>query len=201
MSVPVAVSVTPAIGFAPDLLLRAQDVKVAFFDVDGVLTDGGIYFAEAPGEGTDAAAGARESIKRFDILDGQGLKLLQQADIVPVIVTGRDSTVLRARLAQLGIDAHACFGVTDKRAAAERVLHALSLDWSQTAAMGDDWPDLPVLLRCAFACAPPGAHVEVRAVVQHVTGARAGHGAAREFCDLLLVASGHYARLLAEYAR
>ncbi len=196
MNKSVDVSIAPAIDFAPELLLCAQDVKVAFFDVDGVLTDGGLYFAESADD-----AGARESIKRFDILDGQGLKLLQQAAVVPVIVTGRDSKVLRARLAQLGVDAHACFGVTDKRAAAERVLDALSLGWSQAAAMGDDWPDLPVLRRCAFACAPPGAHLEVRAVVQHVTAARAGHGAAREFCDLLLVASGHYARLLAEHAR
>ena len=186
----------PAIAFPPELLLQAQGVKVAFFDVDGVLTDGGVYFAE-----TGADAEVRESVKRFDILDGQGLKLLQQAGIVPVIVTGRDSRPLRVRLAQLGIDAHACFGVSDKRAAVEDVLAVLQLNWSQAAAIGDDWPDLPVLRRCALACAPPGAHIEVRAAVRYVTQAAAGHGAAREFCDLLLVASGHYARLLAEYAQ
>lgn len=196
MTQPAALSVTPTISFAPELLLRAQGVRVAFLDVDGVLTDGGLYFAENADEG-----GVRESIKRFDILDGQGLKLLQQAGITPVIVTGRDSKVLRARLAQLGIDAHACFGITDKRAAAESVLATLGADWSQAAAIGDDWPDLGLLLRCTFACAPPGAHVEVRAAANHVTTAAAGHGAAREFCDLLLVASGHYARLLAAYAR
>ncbi|MEP6557570.1 MAG: HAD hydrolase family protein [Burkholderiales bacterium] len=188
--------VTPAIGFAPELLLIAQGVKVAIFDVDGVLTDGGLYFAENADDD-----GVRESIKRFHILDGQGLKLLQQADITPVIVTGRDSKPLRTRLAQLGVDAHACFGVSDKRAAVESVLATLGLDWRAAAAMGDDWPDLPVLRRCAFGCAPPGAHIEVRAAAQYVTRAAAGHGAAREFCDLLLVASGHYARLLAEHAR
>ncbi len=188
--------IRPAIAFPPELLLRAQGVKVAFFDVDGVLTDGGVYFVE-----TGVAADVRESIKRFHILDGQGLKLLQQAGIAPVIVTGRDSKPLRVRLAQLGIDAHACFGVGDKRAAAERVLAALGLGWPAAAAIGDDWPDLAVLRRCAFACAPPGAHVEVRAAAHHVTQATAGHGAAREFCDLLLVASGHYARLLSEHAQ
>ncbi len=188
--------VGPAIAFAPELLLRAQGVKVAFFDVDGVLTDGGLYLAETS---TDAAV--RESIKRFHILDGLGLKLLQRVGIAPVIVTGRDAKPLRARLAQLGIDAHACFNVSDKRVAAEGVLAALALDWRHAAAIGDDWPDLPVLRRCAFACAPPGAHVEVRAAAHHVTQAAAGHGAAREFCDLLLVASGHYARLLAEHAQ
>ncbi len=74
----------------------------------------------------------------------------------------------------------------------------LGLDWRQAAAIGDDWPDLPLLLRVAFACAPPGAHVEVLALAQHVTRAAAGAGAAREFCDLLLVAGGHYRRLLGE---
>ena len=79
------------------------------------------------------------------------------------------------------------------------MLAELGLDWAQAAAMGDDWPDLPVLRRCAFPVAPPHAHVEVRSCARHVTHAPAGQGAAREFCDLLLVASGQYARLLEEY--
>jgi 3-deoxy-D-manno-octulosonate 8-phosphate phosphatase (KDO 8-P phosphatase) len=75
------------------------------------------------------------------------------------------------------------------------------LDWSEAAAMGDDWPDLPVMRRCAFACAPPNAHIEVLAVADHVTQARGGDGAAREFCDVLLVASGRYVDLLKKYAQ
>jgi 3-deoxy-D-manno-octulosonate 8-phosphate phosphatase (KDO 8-P phosphatase) len=78
------------------------------------------------------------------------------------------------------------------------VLSTLALDWAQVAAIGDDWPDLPLLVRAGLACAPPHAHVEVRAVAHHVTAASGGHGAAREFCDLLLVAAGRYATLLAE---
>ena len=74
----------------------------------------------------------------------------------------------------------------------------LGLGWHQAAAIGDDWPDLAVLQRCAFACAPANAHLEVRARADHVTQALGGHGAAREFCDILLVASGQYAALLAE---
>jgi len=177
----------PAIQFAPELLLRAQDIRVAFFDVDGVLTDGGLLFSEAG-----------ETLKRFNTLDGHGLKLLQKAGITPAVITGRDSQPLRVRLQALGI-VHAVFGTEDKRPAAEKILAALGLDWSQAAAMGDDWPDLPVMRRCAFACAPANAQAEVLAVAHHVTQRQGGQGAARELCDLLLVAGGHYARLLQEY--
>jgi 3-deoxy-D-manno-octulosonate 8-phosphate phosphatase (KDO 8-P phosphatase) len=139
----------PVLTFPPELLLAAQGVRVAFFDVDGVLTDGGLYLSEA---GDD----------------------------------GRDSKPLRARLQALGID-HVHYGTEDKLPAAS-VFSA--------AAIGDDWPDLPVLGRCAFAAAPPNAHAEVKARVRYVTTAAGGHGAAREFCDLLLVAGGRYAQLL-----
>jgi 3-deoxy-D-manno-octulosonate 8-phosphate phosphatase (KDO 8-P phosphatase) len=81
------------------------------------------------------------------------------------------------------------------------MLAELGLDWAQAAAIGDDWPDLPVMQRCALACAPANAHAQARALAQHVTQARGGEGAAREFCDLLLVAGGHYAGLLAQVTR
>jgi len=177
----------PALNFAPELLLRAQGVRVAFFDVDGVLTDGSLLF-------TDAG----ETIKRFNTLDGHGLKLLQKAGITPAVITGRDSAPLRVRLKALGVE-HAVFGTEDKRPAAEGILAGLGLSWAQAAAMGDDWPDLPVMRRSAFACAPANAQIEVRQNAHYVTAARGGDGAARELCDLLLVATGHYARLLADY--
>ncbi|WP_295854135.1 HAD hydrolase family protein [uncultured Xylophilus sp.] len=186
----------PVLRWEPELLLRAQDVRVAFFDVDGVLTDGGLYFAEYPED--DPRVGG-EQIKRFNTLDGHGLKLLQRAGILPAIVTGRDSRPLRARLSALGI-VHAHFGTEDKRPAAEATLAALGLGWHQAAAMGDDWPDLPLMRRAAFACAAPGAHGEVLAVAHHVTRTQAGHGAVRECCDLLLAASGRYDDLLQAYA-
>ncbi|OIN94408.1 MAG: 3-deoxy-D-manno-octulosonate 8-phosphate phosphatase [Comamonadaceae bacterium CG1_02_60_18] len=178
---------TPALNFSPELLLQAQGVRVVFFDVDGVLTDGGLYFSEAG-----------ETLKRFNTLDGHGLKLLQRADITPVVITGRDSPALRVRLKALGIT-HTHFGTEDKLPAAQQTLNALGLDWSQAAAMGDDWPDLPVLTRCAFACAPPNAQVEVRQRAHYVTQLAGGCGAVRELCDLLLVASGRYAELLQDY--
>ena len=178
----------PALQIDPELLLRAQGVRVAFFDVDGVLTDGGLYFTETG-----------ETIKRFNTLDGHGLKLLQRAGITPAVITGRDSAPLRVRLKALGVE-HAVFGTEDKRPAAEQVLATLGLNWSQAAAMGDDWPDLPVMRRSALACAPHNAHIEVRHCAHYTTQARGGEGAAREFCDLLLVATGAYAGLLAGYA-
>ena len=175
------------LNFPPGLLLKAQGIKVAFFDVDGVLTDGGLYVSEQG-----------ETLKRFNTLDGHGLKMLQKAGITPAVITGRDSLPLRTRLAALGIT-HAHFGTEDKRPAAEVTLTALGLDWTQAAAMGDDWPDLPMMRCAAFNGAPANAHAEVKAIADHITTAQGGHGAAREFCDLLLLASGRYSQLLAAY--
>ncbi len=174
----------PALTFAPELLLQAQGIAAAIFDVDGVLTDGRIYLSERG-----------EEFKAFSTLDGHGLKLLAQGGIVPIVITGRDSPAVRRRVADLGI-VHAVFGAGDKLAAALPVLAALGLGWERVAAMGDDWPDLPLLTRAAFACAPANAHAEVKAVAQHVTTLPGGHGAARECCDLLLCAAGRYAELL-----
>lgn len=178
---------SPVLQFPPELLLAAQDVRVAFLDVDGVFTDGGLYLSDQG-----------ETLKRFHILDGLGIKLLQKAGITPVVITGRDSLPLRARMASLGVT-QVHYGTEDKAPAAERSLQALGLSWTQAAAIGDDWPDLPVLRRCAFPVAPAQAHAEVRATARHVTQAAGGHGAVREFCDLLLMATGHYARLLEGY--
>jgi len=180
-----------ALSFPPELLVKAQGtglaIKLAIFDVDGVLTDGRIYISDAG-----------EEFKAFNTLDGHGLKLLQRAGITPAVITGRDSVVLRSRLHALGVT-HTHYGTEDKRPAAEITLKELGLDWSQAAFMGDDWPDLPVMRRVAFSCAPANAHVEVKALATHVTQARGGDGAVREFCDLLMVASGRYAALLQEY--
>jgi 3-deoxy-D-manno-octulosonate 8-phosphate phosphatase (KDO 8-P phosphatase) len=170
--------------FAAEILLAAQDIRLAFFDVDGVLTDGGVYFSEGG-----------ETLKRFSILDGYGLKLLRTAGITPAVITGRDSKPLRVRLEALGIE-HVRYGTEDKLPAAQAMLEQLGFGWAEAAAIGDDWPDLPVLQRVGFAAAPANAHAEVRRAVRYVTQARGGEGAAREFCDLLLTAGGHYRRLL-----
>lgn len=170
--------------FQAETLLAAQDVRIVFFDIDGVLTDGGVYFTEHG-----------ETLKRFSILDGYGLKLLRKAGITPAVITGRDSKPLRVRLEALGIE-HVRYGTEDKLPAAQAMLEQLGFTWAQAAAIGDDWPDLPVLARVGFAAAPANAHTEVRDMARYVTRARGGEGAAREFCDLLLTASGQYRAML-----
>lgn len=176
-----------ALNVASALLEKARPVLVVFFDIDGVLTDGGLHFTEHG-----------ETIKRFNTLDGHGIKLLQKAGITPAVVTGRDSAPLRLRLQQLGVE-HVVFGTEDKLPAAQAMLDRLGLGWHQAAAMGDDWPDLPVMQRCALACAPVNAHAENLAIADWVSRAQGGHGAVRELCDLLLLATGHYQRLLEQY--
>ena len=179
--------IMPSSRFSPELLLKAQGIKVVFFDIDGVMTDGGLLFTEAG-----------ESIKRFNTLDGLGIKLLQKAGITPVVISGRDSAPLRTRLKALGVT-RIYLNTEDKHPAAETTLAELGLTWAQAACMGDDWPDLPVLQACAFACAPTNAHFEVKAIAHYITETSAGAGAVREFCDLLITASGHYAKLLHEF--
>lgn len=176
----------PALEHPAHLLRQASGIRVVFFDVDGVLTDGGLYFS-----------GQEEALKRFSVLDGQGIKLLQKAGITPAVITGRDSPALRLRMQALGV-VHARFGTEDKCPAAQAILAQLGLDWSQAAAMGDDWPDLPLMQRAALACAPANAHVQNKAIAHWVTPQTGGHGAARALCDLILLAGGHYAQLLAQ---
>jgi 3-deoxy-D-manno-octulosonate 8-phosphate phosphatase (KDO 8-P phosphatase) len=155
-------------------------------DVDGVLTDGGLFM------GADG-----ETFKRFDTLDGHGIKLLHRAGLQVLVVTGRDSAALRSRLAALGIES-AVYGVDCKVRAAEVLLAELGLSWTEVAVMGDDWPDLGMMRRAGLAFAPAQAHAQVLAVADWVAGVRGGHGAVRAVCDVLLTAQGHYARLLGE---
>ena len=175
---------TSTLSFPPALRQHAQGIRAAIFDVDGVLTDGTLYISESG-----------ETLKAFHALDGHGLKLLAQGGVTPIVITGRDSPAVRRRLRDLGL-VHAVFGAHDKLAAAEPLLAQLGLAWHQVAAMGDDWPDLPLLTRAGLAVAPANAHAEVKAVAHHVSLLQGGHGAARECCDLLLWATGAYERLL-----
>ena len=159
----------PALCFPVETLLRAQGtglgMKAAIFDVDGVLTDGRLYIGEQG-----------ETVKAFCTLDGHGLKLLKLGGITPIVITGRDSAAVRRHVADLGLE-HAVYGVHDKTAAAQAQLAALNVQWPDVAVIGDDWPDLPLLTRAGFACAPANAHAEVKALAHHVTTAAGGHGA------------------------
>jgi 3-deoxy-D-manno-octulosonate 8-phosphate phosphatase (KDO 8-P phosphatase) len=164
---------------------RASRVKLMIFDVDGVLTDGSLMFTA---EG--------DFMKSFNSLDGHGLKLLREAGIDTAIITGRRSGIVQARAQELRIT-HLYQGVADKTTAFADLLQAAGVTAEQCGYMGDDWPDLAVMMACGFAAAPANAHPEVIARAHWVAQARGGYGAAREACDAILRAQHRYDALLA----
>lgn len=172
--------------FSSALFTQAGLVKLVLLDVDGVLTEGGLHYS-AQGE----------EVKTFNTLDGHGLKLLQSYGVEVAIISGRDSPALKKRLLDLGIS-HVYAGVHDKKAVAEQLLSALGLSWQQVAVMGDDWPDLSILMAAGFSAAPPNAHMEVLSRVDWQSSRTAGQGAVRELCDVLLMAKGVYDSALQE---
>jgi 3-deoxy-D-manno-octulosonate 8-phosphate phosphatase (KDO 8-P phosphatase) len=168
-------------------LERASRVRLMLFDVDGVLTDGKLWYG---------AAG--EALKVFSALDGQGIKLLQESGTAVGLLSGRNSPAVALRAAELGI-AHVLQGIDDKRAAFDALLAKLGIPAGEAGFMGDDHIDLPVLRRCGFACAPPGAPDLVRSHAHYVAQAPAGGGAAREVCEFLMGAQGTLQNVLARY--
>ncbi len=169
------------------ILERAAAVRLMIFDVDGILTDGSLQFGA---EG--------EQIKTFNVLDGHGIKLLQQNGIATAIISARASPIVLRRATDLAIE-HVVQGAHDKRGAFTQLLANTGLSASACGFIGDDWLDLPVLLQVGFAASVPNAHIEVRTRVHYVTQAFGGRGAAREVCDLLLQAQGKYEVALAPY--
>lgn len=164
---------------------RASRVKLMIFDVDGVLTDGGLLFT-AQGD----------TMKSFNSMDGHGLKLLGEAGIRTAIITGRRSDIVLARAQELRVS-HIYQGAADKVETFAALLREADVTAEQCGYMGDDWPDLGVLTRCGFAAAPANAHPEVIARAHWVSEARGGQGAAREVCDAILRAQHRYDALLA----
>lgn len=168
-----------------DAKARAARVRLMIFDVDGVLTDGGLMFT---------ASG--DTMKVFNSLDGHGAKLLREAGIDTAIITGRRSEIVAARAKELKIT-HLYQGVENKRVAFAQLLAETGLTPDDCGYMGDDWPDLAVMLQCGFAAAPANAHTDVLERVHWVSGRTGGHGAVRELCDMMLHAQGRYETLLA----
>jgi 3-deoxy-D-manno-octulosonate 8-phosphate phosphatase (KDO 8-P phosphatase) len=164
---------------------RAARVKLMIFDVDGVLTDGRLYYGEHG-----------ETLKTFNTLDGHGIKLLAEAGVASAIITGRKSAIVAVRARELGI-AHVYQGASDKMVALADLLQQTGLSAEQCGYMGDDWPDLAPMVRVGFAAAPASAHPEVIARAHWVAEAPGGQGAVREVCDTLLRAGRHYDSLLA----
>ncbi|WP_017904299.1 KdsC family phosphatase [Pseudomonas asplenii] len=157
-----------------DLLKRGKNIKLAVFDVDGVLTDGRLYFLEDGSE-----------FKSFSTLDGQGIKMLMAAGVQTAIISGRKTVLVERRARNLGIP-HVFQGREDKLVVLDALLAQLGLDYAQVAYLGDDLPDLPVIRRVGLGMAVANAASFVREHAHGVTQARGGEGAAREFCELIL---------------
>ena len=168
---------------------RARPVRMIVFDVDGVLTDGSLYY------GDDG-----QEYKAFNSRDGHGIKMLRASGVEPAIITGRTSQVVLNRARNLGI-VHLFQGADDKLLAFEQLLASVALAPEQIAYMGDDLVDLPVLRRCGLAIGVPDAPEEVKARCHYITRAEAGRGAAREACELIMRAQGTWAAQLALYDR
>lgn len=162
-----------------DLLLqRARRVRLAIFDVDGVLTDGRLYFLA---DGTE--------FKTFNTLDGHGIKMLMRSGVQTGIISGRQTPVVERRARGLGIP-HVIQGREDKLVVLDQLLAGLDLQYDQVAYLGDDLPDLPVIRRVGLGMAVASADAFVRQHAHGVTQARGGEGAAREFCELIMRAQG-----------
>ena len=154
------------------------NVKLLITDVDGVLTDGGIYY--------DASG---ECLKRFHVRDGLGIRLLEESGIRVAVLSGRDSTTLRKRVADLGITLFA-FGVKDKQAACRDFMQQTGVSAAQTACIGDDSIDLPAFAACGFSYAVVDAPIYVKQKATGILSLQGGQGALRELADAILTAHG-----------
>jgi 3-deoxy-D-manno-octulosonate 8-phosphate phosphatase (KDO 8-P phosphatase) len=158
--------------------MSAQTVRLMAFDVDGVFTDGTLYY------GIDG-----DALKAFNILDGLGLKLLQKAGIQTAIITGRQSPMVERRFSELGVD-FVIQGREDKGQALLHLANELALEKKDIGYMGDDFPDLTTLEVAGFFASVPNAPPQVQESASFVTIKTGGHGAVRELCDFILEAQG-----------
>ena len=171
-----------------ELREQAAAIRLLVLDVDGVLTDGTVYYGEHG-----------ESLKAFSILDGLGLRLLREAGLATAIISARDSAPLRRRARDLAID-HVYLGRDDKAAAWDELLAHAKVSPTEAAFVGDDLIDLGLLARAGFAVAVANAHPAVQRRAHYVTQQRGGAGAVREVADLLLSARGTLQEAIARYA-
>jgi 3-deoxy-D-manno-octulosonate 8-phosphate phosphatase (KDO 8-P phosphatase) len=168
---------------------RARLTRLIAFDVDGVMTDGGLYFSDSG-----------EEFKRFNSLDGHGLKMLRASGVETAIITGRSSRCVEARALSLGI-AHVYQGVENKLEAMVHLLGKLKLSRDAAAYMGDDVVDLTVMRHVGLAISVPESPQLVREHSAYVTQRSGGHGAVREACEMIMSAQGTLDAQLAPYLR
>ncbi len=170
----------------PHIRAKLEPIRLVVFDVDGVLTDGSLFYS---------AAG--EEMKAFNVHDGLGIRLMLEGGIDVGIITGRSSAAVSARCSDLGLkEALVVLGSKDKGADLDRMLETLGIADHEMAAMGDDLPDLPMLTRAGFSFCPTDAAPEVIAVCDHISGRNGGDGAVREAAEILLKAKGLWSGLV-----
>ncbi|MBO6495160.1 MAG: HAD-IIIA family hydrolase [Roseivirga sp.] len=165
---------------------QARKIKAIVFDVDGVLTDGGIVYDNAGME-----------FKRFNVKDGQIIKYLKRAEVYTAVITGRDSLVVRNRCEELKIDKH-YHGIKNKLETYQKLKEKWQLTDEQIAYVGDDINDLPVLVRCGLSCTPSDGHYKVKEHVDLVLKSKGGEGVLRELADLVLEAQNRYEDIIKE---
>ncbi|HEX6939133.1 MAG TPA: HAD-IIIA family hydrolase [Longimicrobiales bacterium] len=171
----------------------ARRVRLVALDVDGVLTDNGVYIGRTAG-------GEPVELKKFDITDGIGIRLLVDAGLRVALVSGRESEATRARAEELGIE---CYQDSSARKlpALARLMADHGVGWDEVAFVGDDLADLPALMRVGLPVAVANAVPEVRALARWQTRRRGGDGAVREFAEALLQGRGEWSRLVHAYQR
>lgn len=167
----------------------AKEIRLLLLDVDGVLTDGSVVYAQSGSE-----------LKAFNTKDGFGIRLLQEAGVEVGVITARSSEAVQRRAQDLKL-AHVYQGVRNKIEAFETILAEQKLSVKEVAYMGDDWLDLPLLSRVGLAVTTSDAVAEVKAVAHYVTKRNGGRGAVRELCDLIIDAKGLREELLGRYLR
>lgn len=173
--------------FTQDLLNRAKSIKLVIFDVDGVMTDGGLTI------GDDG-----QEYKTFNSQDGLGMKLLKASGVQIAIITGRTSNVVKQRSESIGV-AHFYQGVDDKLVAFNELLVRVNMAPQNAAFMGDDIVDMPPMLRCGLAVSVPSAPEIVKNRAHYVTTKHGGHGAVRELCELIMHAQGTFKTQMAPF--
>ncbi len=173
--------------WSKEVLAKAARIRLIALDVDGIMSDGKIYFSASGDE-----------LKAFNILDGLGLKQLMAAGIAVAVITGRCSPLTEKRMTDLGIP-HLLQGREDKRTALLEIVDQMGIPATDIAYMGDDLPDLPALRYAGLGITVPNAYWLVREHADYCTLSVGGAGAVREACDLILSAQNKLDQALAPY--
>ena len=171
------------------ILEKAARIKLVIFDVDGVLTDGSLFYGD---DGLE--------YKAFNSHDGHGMKMLQKSGVEVGIITGRTSEVVKHRMQNLNVN-HVYQGQLDKLPAFNLLINKLKLDVDEVAYVGDDVVDLPIMIRVGLAITVPNGHDLVKKHSHWVCNQAGGKGAAREVCELIMQAQGNLELMFAEYLK